>query len=348
MLKTLLFGGVLTLVPCLGSAANRTTFSGQAAVVHVEVPLLGVDQTIIHAGPLPATGGSEHDHLLALTYPAPGLPDPTGGAVALQAEVLHAATVGQGKASRAEASVATLSLTVAGHTISADFLTVRATAQCQAGSAAVSGNSQVANLVVDGKRIVGVEFPANTEIGLVDALGLPVGRVVINEQNSSASGDTGDISVSALHVEVFGVADVVISHAHADINCAGFEPGGDFVTGGGWITATPSGIPGTFGVAGGIKNGAFWGHLTYIDHGSRMHVKGTGVTGYIVTGTTSRRIFGTCQVNGQAGFTYQVDVDDKGEPGGNDLFFIVVSNGYAAGGDLGGNAPGGGNIQLHN
>jgi len=38
---------------------------------------------------------------------------------------------------------------------------------------------------------------------------------------------------------------------------------------------------------------------------------------------------------------------DKGEPGRNDLFQIQLSNGYSAGGDLGGSHPGGGNIQLH-
>ena len=38
---------------------------------------------------------------------------------------------------------------------------------------------------------------------------------------------------------------------------------------------------------------------------------------------------------------------DKGEPGENDIFQIQLSNGYFAGGDLGGNRPGGGNIQLH-
>lgn len=114
------------------------------------------------------------------------------------------------------------------------------------------------------------------------------------------------------------------------------------MTGGGWITGTPSGAKGTFGVAGGIKNGAFWGHLTYIDHGNRMKVRGTGVTAYEVVDETTRRIRGSAELDGRAGFTYEVEVSDNGEPGRGDRFTVRLSNGYQASGTLGG-----GNIQLH-
>src|SRR5437773_11720380 len=43
----------------------------------------------------------------------------------------------------------------------------------------------------------------------------------------------------------------------------------DFVTGGGFIVFT-SGEHGNFGVAGGCKNGSFFGHLEYVDHGSGL------------------------------------------------------------------------------
>jgi hypothetical protein len=55
-----------------------------------------------------------------------------------------------------------------------------------------------------------------------------------------------------------------------------------------------------------------------------------------------RHIKGTAEVNGQSGFTYEVDVTDKGEPGRDDVFTIRLSNGYAASASLSG-----GNIQLH-
>lgn len=173
--------------------------------------------------------------------------------------------------------------------------------------------------------------------------------MIINEQ----TGGTGDITVNALHVIVTGVADVIIASAHADITCQSAPPPApppgctpaDFVTGGGWITGSSS-AKSNFGVAGGIKQGAFWGHLTYDDHGSGLQVKGTGVTGYTAdpvdpASPTLRHITGTAEINGQSG-SYQVDVADNGEPGRNDTFTITLSNGYSASGTLTG-----GNIQLH-
>jgi hypothetical protein len=307
-------------------AATRT-YSGQAKVVHATV--LGViDDTYSDTGSLSSSGGALEASLLEAHVDTNQL--------VLDAKVLHASTIGQGDQSRSEASVANLSLTVAGNTISANFLMARATAQCQPGGLTVSGSSEIAVLVINGQTIAVAGQPNQT-------VSLPVGKVIINEQMSDGP---GDITVTALHVLIPGVADVVISQAHADITCGGqsvCSAGKDFVTGGGWITGTPSGARGTFGVAGGIKNSAFWGHLTYIDHDTGMKVKGTGVTAYVVTGTTSRHIEGTAEVNGQAGFTYQVDVADNGEPGrSSDTFAIQLSNGYSAAQSLQG-----GNIQLH-
>ena len=113
------------------------------------------------------------------------------------------------------------------------------------------------------------------------------------------------------------------------------------MTGGGWITS-PSGAKANFAVAGGKKNGAFWGHLMYVDHGSTgPRVRGTGVTGYSTVDATTREIDGTAETNGQPG-PYQADVSDAGDPGRNDVFALKLSNGYHAGGNLAG-----GNIQIH-
>ena len=309
--------------PAQRASANNTTFSGEATVVQATV--LGLSPIVLSdTGALDSTGGAREASLLDANVP--GL---------LTAEVLHASTVGQGQRSSSEASVANVTLTVGGSTISAGLLRARATAECHNGTASVSGSSEIVDLVVNGQAVVVSGQPNQT-------ISLPVGRVIINEQQSSVSGNTGDITVNALHVVVDGVADVIISSAHADITCGGpVCPGGDFVTGGGWITGTPSGERGTFGVAGGIKNGALWGHLTYIDHGTNMKVKGTGVTAYTVTGPTTRHIEGTADINGRSG-SYQVDVSDNGEPGRKDTFSIMLSNRYSASGLLIG-----GNIQLH-
>jgi hypothetical protein len=309
------------------SSSQSTTYSGDATVVRATV--LGLPAiTLAEAGPLPPSGGADEETLLEANVP--GL---------LTAEVLHASTVGQGNRSSSEASVAELAVTVGGNSVSAGLLMAQAEAKCTDGTASASGSSVIARLEINGQAIVVSGAPNQT-------IPLPNGRVIINEQLSPGP---GDIRVNAVHVMVDGIADIVVASAHADISCPTPPPPPppscpDFVTGGGWIVGTPSGARGNFGVAGGIKQGALWGHLTYIDHGpSGPKVKGTGVTGYEVLDLVSRRIKGTAEINGQAGFTYEVDVADEGEPGRADRFALRLSNGYAASGNLAG-----GNIQLHN
>ena len=315
------------------TAASSTTFSGDATVLRATV--LGLPIVLGEAGPVPEAGGAEEFSLLSVSR------NQTGGL--LSAEAVHAAVVAQGNSSSAEASVASASLTVAGNTVQADLLRSQAQATCDgAGQASVSGSSEVAGLVINNQAITVTGQPNQT-------VNLPGLKVVINEQSGSASGKRGDITVNALHVTAFNLlngatlADVVISSAHADISCAACPPPvGDFVTGGGWIIKA-SGDRANFGVAGGIKNGGFWGHLTYIDHSSSgFKVQGTGVTSYDVTGPASRRISGTAEVDGVPGIGYTVDVTDAGEPGRDDTFSIRLTNGYSASGKLAG-----GNIQLH-
>jgi hypothetical protein len=134
------------------------------------------------------------------------------------------------------------------------------------------------------------------------------------------------------------------------------KPCRNFVTGGGWISgiADVSGHKNkendkaTFGVSGGIKNGKFWGQLSYKDHSiSGMSVKSTSVTGYRVINATTREITGIAFVNGHEYVTYIVIVVDNGEPGHKwdyvkDSFSLELSNGYSNSGTLEG-----GNIQLH-
>ncbi len=318
------------------TAASSTTFSGDATVLQAEV--LGLQPIVVgEAGPVPEAGGAEEFSLLSVSR------NQTGGL--LSAEAVHATVVAQGNSSSAEASVASANLTVAGNTVQADLLRSQAQATCDGtGQASVSGSSEVAGLVINGQAIT-VSGQPNQRVDVPGLL-----RVVINEQSGSANGNRGDITVNALHVTAFDpvtgepLADVVISSSHADITCAGCPaPVGDFVTGGGWITGTPTGARANFAVAGGIKHGGLWGHLTYIDHGSNgVKVKGTGVTSYEVTGPTSRRISGTAEVDGVSDIGYTVDVTDAGEPGRDDTFSITLTNGYSASGKLAG-----GNIQLH-
>lgn len=306
-------------------ADSSAIFSGQATVVRATLPLTGTTIVLSDTGPLPQSGGALEASLLAVTVPN-----------LLTAEVAHASTVGHEDRSSSEASVAHFTLAVGGNTIRADFLMARATAVCASGGAAASGASELARLVINEQQVVVTGAPNQTII-------LPGGaQVIINEQTLSGP---GDVTVNALHVIVPGVADVIIASAHADITCPGPPPppscpGTDFVTGGGSISS-PSAAKANFAVAGGIKNGAFWGHLQYIDHGNGSKLKGTGVTAYNVIGPTTRHIEGTADIDGRSG-TYTVDVADNGEPGRDDTFALTLSTGYSAGGLLNG-----GNIQLH-
>lgn len=159
---------------------------------------------------------------------------------------------------------------------------------------------------------------------------------------------------------------------------------GDFITAGGWVLSDspspPAPARANFGAAGGCKNGAFWGHLTHVDHGypSNLKIKGTGVTFYAAVfdgpdepngqKTGGRRIRGTAEVSAPVTAvtmcgpglpaTYQLNMTDNGEPGHDDIYELIVCGGttpcefsshcYYAYGNLGeGQASGGGNVQLH-
>ncbi len=309
--------------------ALANSFSGQATVVRANVNILPQQIVLADTGPLPPQGGQEHASLVDAS--SPGL---------FSAKILHASAIAMGDASRSEASVAKLDVTVAGNTIGARFLMSRAEAFCGPNGPTVFGSSEIAELVINNQTIV-----VSTQPNQPGPPNLPGGvSVMINEQSQSVQGNQADITVTALHITAPNVAEIWIATAHADITCTGVKlcpADKDFVTGGGQVS-TPSGN-GSFAVAGGIKNGANWGHLNLIDHGSGMKVKGTGVTKYEVTGLTTRHIEGTCEFTSQGDNIYKVDVDDQGEPGRSDVFTItLLPSGYTAGGKLTA-----GNIQLH-
>jgi hypothetical protein len=205
--------------------------------------------------------------------------------------------------------------------------------------------------IINGLIIDGMPITATGEINQMVALS-GGGSVIINAQTNFVNGNQGGITVVGLTVALDNCLLVTVGVAQAAVAFSGNPPppppgesGCDKLTGGGFIIAT-AGAKGTFAVGGGIRRGQFWGHLNYIDHATGMHVKATAVTGYSVVDATTRRIDYNVDVDGAAG-TATVIVSDKGEPGRDDLFDITLSNGYHAGGDLGGSGSGGGNIQLH-
>lgn len=97
--------------------------------------------------------------------------------VHLAANVLHATTIGQGDASDSHASVADLSLTVGGNTVSSSLIVARALARCMGRTPQdppVSGSSEIVALTVNGAQIAVSGQPNQT-------IFLPNGQVVINE-----------------------------------------------------------------------------------------------------------------------------------------------------------------------
>jgi len=121
----------------------------------------------------------------------------------LAGEALHATTIGWPDQVASEASLADVAVSVAGTAIGADSVMARALAIL--GSAG-AGTSNIANLSINGVPIPVTGDPNQT-------IYIPGGLVVIDEQQTSATSTV----VNALHVTVYGVADVVIGSATAGI-----------------------------------------------------------------------------------------------------------------------------------
>lgn len=324
-----------------GTSTTSSSASFQGSAVAVTGFAAGSAVSVADAGTLAATGGALEAAALE-----------TAVVSGLTVGESHCAVIGGGTVASSEASVANVNLAFASFfggatTIVADFVMSRVDEACVSGVATINGAVvEVTGLVINGQAIA-VTGAANQFVFLADG-----GYVIINEQSAGF----GVITINAVHiVDAFAGVNVIFASSTSGITCASVSstppegaPPCDFVTGGGWITGTPSGAKANFGVAGGIKDGAFWGHLNYIDHGNGMHVKQTAVTGHAADPSDAdcRIIDYNVTIDGQPG-TARVRVCDKGEPGRNDIFQIQLSTGYFAGGDLGGSHPGGGNIQLH-
>jgi hypothetical protein len=176
----------LGLLPGGGGAPSVT---GQARAAQVSVA--GGTVALADTGTLSGIDDARH-----ASMPAGGIP------AVLGADTLHAATVGGAEQTSAEASLANVSVTVAGTSISAGFAMAGALALAD-GSA--SGTSSLEDLIVNGVPVT-VTGSANQVVDI------PGGRVVVNEQRQVSA---GAISVSALRVIVNGVADVAIASATA-------------------------------------------------------------------------------------------------------------------------------------
>jgi hypothetical protein len=123
----------------------------------------------------------------------------------LSADTLSAATISWVDQVDSFASLANLNMTVAGIAITADSVLAQAS---QVLGAAGTGSSTLSNLSINGT-------PINVSGAPNQAIWIPGGQVIINEQTVSS---TGTAVVNALHVTIAGVADVVIASASAGIS----------------------------------------------------------------------------------------------------------------------------------
>jgi hypothetical protein len=198
----LLLMAISLAVPQIGRA-QAPTYRGEAVVA--EVHALFVAAALSDTGPLPSSGGSLSVSLLDANV---------AGLATLH--LLNADTRGVNSRTDSQASVALATVTAAGIHITASILTSDASAACAGDHVALSGNSQIAALTVNGLSITVTGEPNQT-------VPLLVGSLVINEQTSSTSTTpfsmSGDMLVNALHLRVLGAVDVVISSSSAGITC---------------------------------------------------------------------------------------------------------------------------------
>jgi hypothetical protein len=331
-MKKLLLLTTVTAVMNLAliSSAGAQTFGGYATGAQVTVTATG---TTVRAasGSLPPSGGGVDSSLLVGDIPGSA----TGGVVSLSAGVLHSAASGI-TGTHAEASMTDITLAISGNQITADFLMARSTAAC---APAVTGSSEITNLVINGQSIVVTGAPNQT-------VTLPNGTVVINQQFPNVGATSAAMNVNALHVTtndpITGqpVADVLLATIDAEIQCVGGGPStATNTTGGGWI-AVPGGKA-TFGFSAKMQDGVASGHLEYNDHAFPLTVHSTTINSITTTGCTTT-MTGFADVSpGPTPQSYEIDVTDGGEPGTQDFFKITVGT-YIRSGFLGG-----GNIQVH-
>jgi hypothetical protein len=172
---------------------TATAVSGQAQAVRATVAgLLGsTTTTLADTGTL--GGSTDAREAEQLTGSVPFL---------LTGETLHATSIGWPDQAASEASLTNLALTVAGTTIGADSVMAQVLRSLGGGV----GTTSIDGLSINGLAVAVTGAPNQT-------VSIPGGLLVINEQRTSST----STSVDALHLVVYGLADVVIASATAGI-----------------------------------------------------------------------------------------------------------------------------------
>jgi hypothetical protein len=326
-----------------GGGTSITSYSGHAVALRiddVEVPVSG-PIIICDTGALPSGGGliqkSQTDVMI--------------GNRALSIALATAMTSGSGPEAASEAALNDLHIEINTPANGTVFIDASYIAASVSASVEQNGKGNVSALVtIQGLKVNGTAVNVTGQPNQI--VSIPGGKIVIDERANTTTTGSAGIALKALHFYIDGCMNGAAGIVEAGISSEGKTPppqAGECgkLTGGGWILSS-TGAKCTFGVSGGIRRGEFWGQLNYIDHGTGMHVKSTAVTDFRPNPNVPdcRIISYNVTIDGVAG-TAVVDAWDRGEPGRNDFFSIRLSTGYSARGTLGGDGPGGGNLQLH-
>jgi hypothetical protein len=185
----LVIGGGLFTVP---ESAQAVTGHARAVQATVGDAPTQVTTALADTGPLEGPQDARDASLLAWTIPA-----------LLTGEGLHATTIARAERVDSAAALGNLVLSIAGTTITADFVLARATA---AAEPAVAGHA-----VIEGLRVNGLPILATGEPN--QRIDVPGGYLLINELQRAP----GRASVHALHLVITGVAEVVIASATAGL-----------------------------------------------------------------------------------------------------------------------------------
>ena len=188
---------ILVFGPVASFAQATITFSGEAVALRAKA--LGISLDLSDTGPLAASGGNLSTSVASVNVL--GL---------ASADALKSTSSGSGTTSQSQSSVANLSLL--GGLVAADVVKSNSSATCSGSQASVSGNAELVGLVAAGQSVL-VSNP-NLAISLPGGISL-----VVNEQTSSPSGNTGAMTVNALHVTGPSI-DIVVASAHSDITCS--------------------------------------------------------------------------------------------------------------------------------
>lgn len=187
---------LLAFYPLAGFAQAATSFSGQGTALKANA--LGISLSAADTGALPSSGGNLSTSLASVNVL--GL---------ASADVLKSTSSGSGTSSQSESQVADLNLL--GGLITAHVVDANSSATCSGSTASTTGNAQIVNLVAAGQSIL-VSNP-NLAVSLPGGISL-----VANEQTNSTGGNSGSMTVNALHVTGPSI-DIVVASAHSDITC---------------------------------------------------------------------------------------------------------------------------------